>query len=158
MKRVILLLALFAINALVAQTTTSSNQNSSEQVNTPATVLANFKKKYANVSPAWQMDGDNYCAKYRDQATNLDHIIVYNQYGNLIHSDDELDYESYLKPITDYFATTYPKEQYTVWSCEDDAGNISYFSKRSSGNMLWFDKDGNYSATKPVGTNKISSH
>ncbi len=147
-KAILILLAAFWMNAGVAQTNTGMDV---QTINTPATVTNKFKADNPNVNATWTMDGENYSAAYRDPLTNLDRVIVYDRNGNLVHSDYELDYASYPKAISDYYVTNHPKDKdYKVWSSSDENGDLIYFSKRSSGKTEWFDKDGNYSSTKPV--------
>jgi hypothetical protein len=112
-----------------------------EGVSAPAIVINKFNIDYPNVNPVWQMDNDDYAAAYTDGITNTQHLIVYDEDGNLIRKDIKADNTSYPRAVENYLTKNYPNEKYTVWISEDISGVKTYYAKRNSTYIL-FDKDG----------------
>ncbi len=156
-KSILILLTAFGINTLVAQTNTATGMQVTQPgIDAPSIVTNKFNTNYPNTSANWTMDNDNYSAQYKDKTTNTGRNIVYDRNGNIIHSDIELEYNSYPPNITNYYKQNYPNEKYGVWSTEDNAGNITYYSKGKS--TYWFDKDGKYTPNnKAVKSNDKSN-
>jgi hypothetical protein len=147
MKRTILIaFAAIGLNAAIAQTNTPVGRDLNG-VDPPAVVTNKFQTDYPNINADWRMDEDNYAAEYRDPATNMGRILVYDRNANLIRTDNEMK-EGYPDMIGNYYTKTYPNEDYKVWSSKDGKGNITYYSNRND-DVLWFDKNGKYTKTKP---------
>lgn len=133
-----LLIACFASIALSAQNPTTS------PTQVPDNVSSKFSTQYPTATPTWKLDGNNYSAWYTDPQTKMQSMVVYDKDGNLVRRENELDAMNYPSTINDYYTKTYPTEKdYKVWSSEDATGNRTYYTKRK-GQMIWFDKDGNY--------------
>lgn len=141
-------------HAMIAQTNTNHNtippstQNPTSGVSTPLIVTTKFNNEYPNTNALWHEDGENFSAEYRDAQNSMGRIIVYDTYGNLVRKEMELDKTSYPDNINLYYKENYPTENYKVWSMEDAKGNLSYYSIRQSGTLL-FDKSGNFLTTRP---------
>jgi len=109
----------------------------------PSPVNDKFNSEYPNMSPTWHMDGENYSAEYMDKSSNMGKNVVFDKYGNMIRTDNELspDGLNYPAAIGDYHSKNFPNEGYRVWQTDDGKGNKWYYTKRKNG-MIWFDKDG----------------
>ncbi len=153
MKKYILKIATLTLTCFgsIAQTnltaTTSATGTQGSEINAPVIVTNKFSTDHPNVIPAWGMDGDDYTAEYRDQTTNLDHIITYDKFSNVLHADNEMDRDSYPATIRDYYAKNHPGQDYTLWRSMDNLGNVTYYTKEKSC-PLYFDKNGNCVSNK----------
>jgi hypothetical protein len=148
-----IILMIVGMQSLIAQTNTNNNaiapstQNPTAAVNTPLIVTNKFNTEYPNTNAFWQTDGENFSASYRDLQTNMQRIIVYDTYGNLVRTDNEVDKGIYPENIDLYYSENYPTEKYIIWASQDTHGNLSYYSVRKSG-ILLFDKTGNFLTVK----------
>lgn len=149
-----ILFILLGMRVAVAQTNTNKNaispstQNPNSGINTPLIVTTKFNTEHPNTTALWQRDGDNYAAEYRDIKNNSTMIITYDAYGNLVRTETEVDKTGYPENINEYYKENYPTENFKVWSCEDEHGGLSYYSKRTFGTLL-FDKNGYFLTNKP---------
>ncbi|MES2514875.1 MAG: hypothetical protein V4580_12055 [Bacteroidota bacterium] len=154
-----LLFTVLGIQVLVAQTNTNNNsispstQNPTPAVNTPVIVTTKFNAAHPNTNALWRTDDENFSAEFRDPQSNMQRIIIYDAYGNVVRTQAEVDKANYPDNINLYYTETYPTENYQVWSCEDAHGNLTYYSVRKTGTLL-FDKTGNYLSTKPAAVAK----
>jgi hypothetical protein len=149
-----LLFVIFLSRILVSQTNTNNNsiapsaQNPTPAVKTPLIVTTKFNIAYPNTNALWHSDDDTFSAEFMDAQSNRQHIVTYDPYGNLIRTEHEVDKTIYPDNINLYYTETFPTENYQVWSSEDAQGNVTYYSVRKTGTLL-FDKAGNYLSTKP---------
>ena len=154
MKTVLLLLmALFNINAVIAQTTSISANQCTKEVVPPASICKRFLNNFPNTNPTWDMEGDNYIAQYKDDITKRNRLVFINKNGNIVRSDSEMDGLSYPPAIVNFYHDTHPNEIFNVWISEDNNGNRTYYSVLDTC-VLWFDGKGNYAAKIEIGKNK----
>ena len=128
--------------------TTSATGTFGGEISLPVIVTTKFAGEYPNIAPTWSIDEDHYAAQYRDEKTNLSHIVVYDRFGNVIRKENELDVSAHPKAVCSYYSKHYPDEKYVVWKSEDAKGKISYYSKREDV-IVCFDKNGKFISTKP---------
>lgn len=140
-KAFILLVAIFGINMATAQT----QETSPAQV--PGNISEKFMKEHPAVSPSWKTEGKNYKAFYTDPKTHMGQLVVFDDKGNVLRQESELDKLAYPASINDYHAKNYPNEEYKLWSVQDKTGVNTFYSERNS-QVLWFDKNGNYVVPK----------
>src|SRR5687768_9108367 len=65
----------------------------------PAVVIEKFNSRFPTVAESWKKEGDNYSATYIDPKTNMAHVILYDPFGNIQHSDEQLTAKTYPKAI-----------------------------------------------------------
>lgn len=146
----------------VAQTSPSSNttnknentpggiQTPPENIITPPGPVNNrFGLDYPNNNPSWQREGNYFSARYKDNTTNRDRVIIYDGNGNIIRTENELDPNNYPSTIGGYYTKHYPNEGYIIWMSEDNTGKKAYYIIRNN-ERIWFDENGNY--TEPQTT------
>jgi hypothetical protein len=143
-KTILLLLVAIGINA-VAQTKGAKKPAAS--VSVPSNVTTRFGSDYPNITPKWSMDGKYYVATFPDSKSGMGKTVVYDKKADFVRTDQEMS-AGFPEGISSYFKKTYPKEKYTVWYSMDDYGEIVYYSNRK-GKVIWFNKDGAYSAKRP---------
>src|SRR5688500_20058555 len=150
-KSLLLLCAAFSMSAVVAQNTnpptspsTTQPQNSKTQSSTwqntpaqqntqvPGTINQRFTTDYPNIKPNWSTSGTNYRAEYMDTETRLGRAVLYDQNGNPVGKELELNRTEYPKTITEYYSSNYPNEEFRIWSAEDMTGKRNYFVTRKS--------------------------
>lgn len=143
MKKVILMaVAVFGIEAAIAQTNTATPDNTGVQ--TPSLITNHFNVDYPNNTATWYMDGTNYRGEYIDSKTNMGRVAIYDKNGVRIGTEEQLSTGTYPATISDYYTKTYPNEtDYQVWSSNDGLGNTTYYTNRKS-ETIWFDKTGKY--------------
>ncbi len=121
----------------------SNIDNKGQTISPPTVVINKFNTNFPNINVNWQRDGDLYAAHYHDEGTKMERCMVYDKDGNIVRSDNEVNDLSYPKPIGDYYAKTYPAENYKVVMSNDKEGKKLYYINRKS-TVIWFDKDGNH--------------
>src|ERR1041385_7864651 len=145
---VILFSICLGVNSQTNRTaTTSATGTLGGEFSLPAMVTTRFAEDHPNIAPTWAMEEDNYVGKYRDATTNLEHIVVYDRFGNLIRNDEELEPASNPKAICSYYSKHFPEEKYVVWKSVDAKGRTTYYSKREYITVC-FDKKGKFVSTK----------
>jgi len=151
MKKILLsAILMYFINISLAQTNNAlptGVQVTPEGIITPVIVSNKFNMDYPNNNAIWQKEGDNYAAEFTDESTNTKYFIVYDEDGNLVRKDKEIDNTAYPKGIATYYSKNYPDENYVVWLSEDNKGNKTYYTKRKL-TTICFDKNGRYVAVK----------
>jgi hypothetical protein len=148
MKKIIfIVISLFAIDRISAQVKESST-NDINGVEPPSVVAKKFNTDHPNVSPLWNMEDDNFSAGYKDEINDVDKVVVYDRYGNIISINNEIKSPSYPKAINDYYSKNHPEEkEFKVWSSEDPKGKKTYYAKHKT-STLFFDENGKYLKTK----------
>jgi hypothetical protein len=108
----------------------------------PEKVKLNFETEHpSRATVKWKVQGDKYWVSYTDPKTNMDHIIVYDQDGKVIHKESETDHLVYPSAISDYYKQKFPGEKFRVWQTEKDNGKTLYYIMRK-GKNIWFDQEG----------------
>ena len=160
MKKIIcIVVTLFSLNALNAQTTTPQTKewntnhqkpNSSvnvaqpgTQINVPDNIRTRYNTDYPKTQPMWTKDGSKYRAEYRDQSSQSSQAIVYDEHGNQMFTERQVNTGTYPDGINNHYSRTYPNEAYHVWSSQDDTGNPYFYINRDS-ETIYFDENGNY--------------
>lgn len=134
MKKIIFAaVVLLALGGAQAQTNTSNNMQ------TPSSVTNQFGSDYPNSQATWSRDGNNYRADYMDGSSNRS--VTYDRNGKVMSRDEMVTRGNYPSGISDYYSSTYPNENYDVWSSTDANGQKSYYTKRNS-ETIWFDQSG----------------
>ncbi len=160
-KQILILVTNLGVNVLLAQPnptmqtgqtlptdgTRTEKNDVAPVADTPPEITKKFNTNYPNIDATWQMDNNNYAANYKDEGTKMGRTIVYDKNGNIVRSDNEISNDVYPIGISDYYKKNYPNETYKVWSSQDNNGNKTYYSK-SKTDVIWFDKNGKYIATK----------
>jgi len=146
-KIIVLIISLLAINHIDAQIRepVSADINGVEP---PAIVNQKFHADHPNVSPLWNIEDDNFSAGYKDEINDVDKVVVYDRYGNIISINNEIKRPEYPKAINDYYSKNHPEEkEFKVWSSEDPKGKKTYYTKHKT-STLFFDENGKYLKTK----------
>lgn len=149
MKKIIICMMLCAIGTVgLAQTKTKTptgtQQAPSKNQTVPDNIRTHFSDNYPNVRGAeWSTSGNNHSVKYRNDQ-NLQQVITYDNNARVIRQDQQLDEMRIPTGVTSYYNTNYPNQtDYMVWSSQDNAGNVTYYSTYNN-QMIYFDATGNY--------------
>jgi hypothetical protein len=145
---IIFILFCFCVKAQTNHTgTTSATGTFGGEFSIPVIVTTRFAQDHPNISANWSKDDDNYAAEYRDATTNLENVSVYDQFGNLIKNDVELEASANPKNICSYYSKRFPEDKLVVWKSTDAKGKTSYYTKREY-IIICFDKKGKFVTTK----------
>jgi hypothetical protein len=140
--QVFCLITAFTLSAQKKNSLSPSTQAEPKHL-VPPLVEQKFVLENPEAKANWKKEGAFYKAEFINPINNLGYILYYDTLGHMIRREKEMENSEYPAPINDYFLAKYPSEGYVVWSSTDTAGKVSYYSNRS-GEVIRFDKDGNY--------------
>lgn len=139
-----LLASVCLLGTFQAQNTSNAGP---ETMDIPAPVVNQFKKDYPTFTPTWSREGDDYRADYVNPSNGNFGMVVYSKNARVLHSETELEANSYPGSINDYHQSNLPAKRYKVYSTKDTSGTTSFYST-SDGQTYYFDKDGHFRGRK----------
>jgi hypothetical protein len=116
----------------------------SQVANVPGTIQKKFQQSYPSAAAVeWQAMTDHYKVMFTDKK-NLHHTIVYDKEGKILTREEEMDDQSVMTSIREYFIKNFPdKKDSRVWKVEDETGKISYYSPVEDA-VIFFDENGKF--------------
>jgi hypothetical protein len=119
---------------------------------TPENVVMRFNEDYpGNTNVTWKQEGRNYRVTYTDRQTYLNRMVIYDQEGNVVSTETQLDDINSPSGVNEYCSKYYPNEKFKLWQLEGSSGKRSYYILHD-GEIIYFDQEGNY-----IPTNKKSN-
>ena len=142
-------MVVFSLGTLSAQNTPPPSDARSTPATTakptqvpPAAVSTRFSTDYPNTKATWSTTTTGYRSEYIDPNTKMYRANVYDANGNPVGMEKEIAKGEYPTTINTYYSTTFPNEQYRVWT-RDENGKKVYFVARPN-ETIYFDDKGNY--------------
>lgn len=107
----------------------------------PPAVEQKFVLEYPDAQAQWQSEGRNFKAKFINPVNNLGYIQVYDQQGNVLRRERELEPAEVPPRVSEFLVKNSRGQGFVVWTVTDSAGKQSFYSPRPEGTVV-FDKTG----------------
>jgi hypothetical protein len=118
-----------------------------QQNQVPSSIKESFINQYPGEPALWKKDGKFYKVSFNDPVSHLGQIIVYDENGNVVRKETEVESLEYPSNINTYYLEKYPGEKYKIWKTENMTGERQFYIDHKSQRLL-FDSDGNIISDK----------
>lgn len=137
----------------------ASAQTNQNNMDVPDNVKNAFSDKYQDAKATWSREGQNYKARFKENAVEREEtIVVYDRNGDIVRTQRMLKFEDYPESISKYYKDqNADMKGYDVWEVTGN-GPTRYYSSHN-GKMTWFDNEGNvmHGTANAQGTHKAGS-
>lgn len=128
---------------LIVVVTMMVSYTQAQNTNIPSGVTKSFQRDYPSISEAnWEKKGNNYQVSYKEN--NMEHIILYDEEGTAIKTQDYIDVSTLPQAVMDYTSKNIPgKEISRASRIKDQTGKTSYGVQVGNTEYM-FDESGKY--------------